>query len=300
MSKIFEKEEIERRASQLSRTLSIGHDNHAYDGKLDGVTTISDKIDHKKISNGSHAHVHLNGHSHSNGVMSNFPSLPPPATQSSFEDEEEEFQLWKFPKGQPKIQIFWHFFTWPIKLVLHYLIPDPTVHRKWYPLTFILCMLTIGGCSYFVFWMVVIIGFTFGIPEPIMGLTFLAAGGCLPEAVSAVLVARSGSGGVGVSNALGANSLNILFSLGFPWFLRTMIDGAGTTGAYIHIFSYGIAFVITSLLLAIICLYIVLSIAKFTLRKTVGIALFIVYGIFVTFAILMELDIFVDSGRCPL
>lgn len=293
MSKIFEKEEFERRASQLSRTLSLGHDNPTFEhGKLEGITTISDKIDspNKNISN---------GHT-TNGALSNFPSLPSPATQSTFEDEDEEFQLWQLPRNSSKLKLLWHFFIWPSRFVLYFLIPDPRKYRKWYPLTFTLCMITIGGCAYFVFWMVVIIGYTFGIPEPIMGLTFLAAGGCLPETVSTVLVARSGSGGVGVSNALGANSLNILFSLGFPWFLKTMIDGAGFTGAYIHIFSFGIAFVITSLLLAILCLYIVLAIAKFTLRKRVGIALFSIYGIFVTFAILMELDIFADSGRCPI
>lgn len=48
--------------------------------------------------------------------------------------------------------------------------------------------------AYVIFWMVVIIGYTFGIPEPIMGFTLLAFGGCMPEAISAVIVARKGSG----------------------------------------------------------------------------------------------------------
>lgn len=41
--------------------------------------------------------------------------------------------------------------------------------------------------------MVTVIGFTFKIPEAVMGLTFLAAGGCLPEAFSAIIMARKGN-----------------------------------------------------------------------------------------------------------
>lgn len=223
----------------------------------------------------------------------------PNETDSKLSDEEEKFDLWNIPKKSSKKKIFWYFFILPLNTILYYLIPDPKKNRKLYPLTFILCMLTIGSCSYLVFWMVVIIGITFNIPEPIMGMTFLAAGGCMPEAVSAVLVARTGSGKIGVSNALGANSLNILFSLGLPWFLRTMIDGAFSSGAYIRIESFGLEFVISSLLLALLSLYVVLVLFKFTLSRTVGIILFIIYGLFATFAILMELDVFFDSGRCP-
>lgn len=40
--------------------------------------------------------------------------------------------------------------------------------------------------------MVTVVGFTIGIPEAVMGLTFLAAGGCLPEAASAIIMARKG------------------------------------------------------------------------------------------------------------
>ena len=50
-----------------------------------------------------------------------------------------------------------------------------------------LCLLT-----YLMVWMVVIIGFTFGIPDSVMGITFLAAGSSVPDALSSVLVVRQG------------------------------------------------------------------------------------------------------------
>lgn len=37
----------------------------------------------------------------------------------------------------------------------------------------------IAMVAYVIFWMVVVIGYTFGIPEPIMGFTLLAFGGIL-------------------------------------------------------------------------------------------------------------------------
>ena len=43
-------------------------------------------------------------------------------------------------------------------------------------------------------WMVTIIGYTLGISDTIMGLTLLAAGTSVPDAMSSVIVARNGQG----------------------------------------------------------------------------------------------------------
>ena len=147
--------------------------------------------------------------------------------------------------------------------------------------------------------MVVVVGDVFNIPEPVMGLTFLAFGGCMPEAISAVIVARKGSGQMGVSNALGANSLAVLFSLGLPWFIRTMTDGAGFRNAQIRIFSHGIEFTIMGLLLAVATLYTSVTVAGYKLRKTVGGVLALGYVFLATFAILVELDVLFEApDRC--
>lgn len=108
----------------------------------------------------------------------------------------------------------------------------------------------------------------------------------------------SGEGGIGVSNALGANSLAILFALGVPWLIRTLtlvVQGAEDTAVYIN--SAGIDFVVGSLLVAVSCLWLVLCIAKFKLRKSVGGVLFILYLIFITFAILVEMGIILDRSE---
>lgn len=210
--------------------------------------------------------------------------------------DENEFKIWEIPHGVSTFQVVWFFFTWPIRFTLHYTIPHPIKHKYLFPLSFLMCIVWIGLSSYMVFWMVVIIGDTFGIPDPIMGLTFLAFGGCMPEAISAVIVARKGSGQMGVSNALGANCLAILFSLGLPWFINTMIDGAGQTKAYIRIYSHAMEFTISAIILAALTLYIVVAAAGYKLRKTVGAILGFCYMIFATYAILVELGLIFEPS----
>lgn len=99
---------------------------------------------------------------------------------------------------------------------------------------------------------------------------------------------------MGVSNALGANSLAILFALGVPWLIRTLSLLPTDELAAIHINSSGIDFVVGSLLIAVLCLWITLYIGRFILRKRLGFVLIFLYLIFITFAILVEMGVVLD------
>lgn len=107
-----------------------------------------------------------------------------------------------------------------------------------------------------------------------------------------------GEGGIGVSNSLGANSLAILLSLGLPWLIRNIINADNPEKSYIALKSYGIEYTILCLLLATVVLYLVISIAKYTLRRRVGIILLSIYFVFITICILLEMDILLPSKLC--
>lgn len=92
----------------------------------------------------------------------------------------------------------------------------------------------------------------------------------------------------------GCKLLAILFALGLPWLIKTLTLLGQGEEAVVYINSNGIDFVIGSLLVAVSCLWIVLFIGKFTLRKSVGAVLAVLYVIFITFAILVELGIILD------
>lgn len=73
---------------------------------------------------------------------------------------EIEFKLLKYPyKESCFTQLTW-IITWPIYLVFKFTIPDCDKNRfkKWYPLTFIMCIVWIGSLSYLVAWFITIVG----------------------------------------------------------------------------------------------------------------------------------------------
>lgn len=67
-----------------------------------------------------------------------------------------------------------------------------------------------------------------GIPDTVMGLTFVAAGVSVPDALSSLAVIKEGLGDMAVSNAVGSNVFDILVCLGLPWFIQTAIIQPGS------------------------------------------------------------------------
>lgn len=114
------------------------------------------------------------------------------ADQESIAAPEKKLKsLWTISR-ESYFKTFWWFYTWPIRFLLTFTVPNPLRMRAWYPLTFILCILYIGLNSFMIYWMVAIIGYTFYIPETVMGMTFIAWGGCMPEAIISVIMIRQG------------------------------------------------------------------------------------------------------------
>jgi Ca2+/Na+ antiporter len=79
-------------------------------------------------------------------------------------------------------------------------------------------------------------GSTLGIPDTVMGLTFMAAGVSVPDALSSLAVVKEGYGDMAVSNAVGSNVFDILICLGLPWFIQTAII---KPGSHVNVYSKG-------------------------------------------------------------
>ena len=125
------------------------------------------------------------------------------------------------------------FISWPLLLCLFLTIPNCNNPRfeKFFILTFVMSTVWIAAFSYIMVWMVCLVGYTLGIPDTIMGITFLAAGTSVPDTIASVMVARNGYGDMAVSNSIGSNVFDILLGLGLPWFLSTTLrpNGAEAT-----------------------------------------------------------------------
>lgn len=132
--------------------------------------------------------------------------------------------------------------AWYVVFPIHYLckktMPDCRLnqYRNWYPFTFLISMVWISFYSYFMVWMITVIGSTLGIPDTVMGLTFVAAGVSVPDALSSIAVIKEGYGDMAVSNAIGSNVFDILVCLGLPWFIQTAII---KPGSHVNVISKG-------------------------------------------------------------
>ncbi|XP_018304322.1 sodium/potassium/calcium exchanger 3 [Mycetomoellerius zeteki] len=202
-----------------------------------------------------------------------------------------------WPTGS-RLNKIWFYLVWPLKFVLFITIPDTRYKRwkRWYVLTFIMCIIWIAVASYLTSWMTTVLGDTIGIPDSVMGITFQAAGGNMPELVSIIILSRQGNGDMAMSNTLGANTLDILLCLGLPWMIKILMSQQD-----IAIVSGALRFSVLSIVACVIAFYLVTALCKYRLNKKVGVICLILYAIFLAFALSFELNVLfmVNLPMCP-
>ncbi|GAB1866614.1 Sodium/potassium/calcium exchanger 5 [Camponotus japonicus] len=202
-----------------------------------------------------------------------------------------------WPTGSNLAKV-WFWFVWPLRLILFVTIPDSRYKRwrDWYLITFVMCVIWIAISSYLTSWMTTVLGDTIGIPDSVMGITFQAAGGNMPELVSIVILSKQGDGDMAMSNTLGANTLDILLCLGLPWMIKILMNKKD-----IKIISEALSYSVLSIIVCVIAFYMVTAFCKYRLDRKVGIICLILYTIFLVFALLFELNIFfpVNLPMCP-
>ncbi|XP_034040330.1 sodium/potassium/calcium exchanger 3-like [Thalassophryne amazonica] len=210
------------------------------------------------------------------------------------EEEEEEdgegpFVPFQCPAGGFK-KIKW-LLAWPLCLLMYFTIPNCSKPRweNCFMLSFISSTLWIAAFSYIMVWMVTVIGFTLGIPDVIMGITFLAAGTSVPDCMASLIVARQGMGDMAVSNSIGSNVFDILVGLGLPWALNTLAINYGTA---IKLNSKGLIFSVGLLLASVFLTVLGVHLNKWTLDKRLGLMCLLLYSIFLCFSCLIEYNIF--------
>merc|ERR1719327_1069111 len=115
----------------------------------------------------------------------------------------------------------------PLSLIFEVTIPNCSLpqNKNRYLITFFASIIWIGVLSYFMVTWASKLGCIWGIHPAIMGVTVLAAGTSVPDAIGSLLVARDGQGDMAVSNAIGSNVFDILLGLGLPWALSNVISG---------------------------------------------------------------------------
>ncbi|XP_039669959.1 sodium/potassium/calcium exchanger 3-like isoform X1 [Perca fluviatilis] len=205
--------------------------------------------------------------------------------QEEGEEENTPFKPFVLPHGWC-VRLKW-LLSWPVSVLLYFTIPDCNLPRweRWYLLTFLSSTLWIALFSYLMVWMVTIISYTLGIPEVIMGITFLAAGTSVPDCMASLIVARQGMGDMAVSNSIGSNIFDVLLGLGFPWALRTLIVSYGSV---VTINSRGLVYSVILLLASVILTVLCVHLNCWRLDRRLGLCLILLYAIFLLCSIGFE------------
>ncbi|KAJ7345117.1 hypothetical protein JRQ81_001067 [Phrynocephalus forsythii] len=204
------------------------------------------------------------------------------------EEEHEHVNLSPFSLPEGKMEKVKWLLTWPLIFILFFTVPNCSKPRweNFFMLTFILSTLWIALFSYV---MVTVIGYTLGIPDVIMGITFLAAGTSVPDCMASLIVARQGLGDMAVSNTIGSNVFDILVGLGVPWGLQTMVVNYGSS---VKINSKGLVYSVVLLLGSVALTVGGIHINKWKLDRKLGIYVLLLYAIFLCFSILIEFNVF--------
>uniref|UniRef100_A0A3P8SLU5 Solute carrier family 24 member 4 n=1 Tax=Amphiprion percula TaxID=161767 RepID=A0A3P8SLU5_AMPPE len=180
--------------------------------------------------------------------------------------------------------------SWPLLLLLYLTVPNCAKPRweKYFMVSFILSTVWIAVFSYLMVWMVTIIGYTLGIPDVIMGITFLAAGTSVPDCIASLIVARQ-LGDMAVSNTIGSNVFDILVGLGVPWAIQTMCVSYGSE---VMINSRGLVYSVVLLLGSVALTVLGIHLNKWRLDVKLGVYVLVLYAVFLCFSIMIEYNVF--------
>ncbi|XP_067223743.1 sodium/potassium/calcium exchanger 4a isoform X2 [Chanodichthys erythropterus] len=183
------------------------------------------------------------------------------------------------------------FISWPILVLLYFSVPNCAKPRweRCFMLSFFLSTLWIAVFSYVMVWMVTIVGYTLGIPDVIMGITFLAAGTSVPDCIASLIVARQGLGDMAVSNSIGSNVFDILVGLGVPWGIQTM---AVNYGSVVQINSRGLVYSVVLLLGSVALTVLGIHVNRWRLDFKLGVYVLVLYAIFLCFSVMIEYNVF--------
>ncbi|KAF7230781.1 sodium/potassium/calcium exchanger 4 isoform X1 [Nothobranchius furzeri] len=181
--------------------------------------------------------------------------------------------------------------SWPLLLLLFFTIPNCAKPRweRCFMLSFLLSTVWIAVFSYLMVWMVTIVGYTLGIPDVIMGITFLAAGTSVPDCIASLIVARQGLGDMAVSNSIGSNVFDILVGLGVPWAMQTMCVSYGSV---VMINSRGLVYSVVLLLGSVALTVLGIHLNKWQLDLKLGVYVLVLYAVFLCFSIMIEYNVF--------
>ncbi|CAG2100284.1 unnamed protein product [Medioppia subpectinata] len=217
------------------------------------------KIELMKTPNGKYNEIKSNGtkhHNQSQNIESNlYPKLSPANNEEVVKPEEDDSEWTDH----------WIIKTILLPMNILFILTLPKATKFCFVITFIMSIVWIAVLTYVAVWMTTVVGYSIGIPDTVSGITILAAGTSIPELISSYLIVKkAGLANMAICNSIGSNIFDILFCLGLPWLLKSLIliitNGSGFASlANTSIPIQSQALPLTSLTLLITCFALLLT-----------------------------------------
>jgi len=148
-----------------------------------------------------------------------------------------------------------------------------------YPVSFVVAIAWVGIFSGMMVDWATSIGCVVGIPDAVMGLTFLAAGTSVPDLLTSVVVAKQGHGDMAVSSSIGSNIFDVLVGLPLPWLAYALLND--DTPGYVGVEAPTLFFSLLILLLMVAAVITIIHCSGWQMTHTLGYSMFGLYGLFV-------------------
>ena len=94
-------------------------------------------------------------------------------------DEEHHFRPFHYPAPADSLLNKLKFYSsWPLMTAFYYTMPNCRRQdsQKYYMITFVISLVWLSLLSYIMVWMITVVGYTFLIPDTVMGITLIAFG----------------------------------------------------------------------------------------------------------------------------
>lgn len=176
----------------------------------------------------------------------------------------------------------------PVYVPIYYTLPMPS--EKLYWVSFLLALIWIAGFSFLLVWWTETVGAIIGVPTILMGLTVIAAGTSIPDAVSSMAVAREGQADMAVSSSIGSNIFDILVGLPVPWMLKCLIEASSGNTSYegVVVRSPYLVFYVVLLLGMVFAVVVCIHLSGWKLSKKLGTFMAVLYAVFLVLAIVVQ------------
>jgi len=204
------------------------------------------------------------------------------------DDDDDDGDPLEWPADSPPLEKLCWIMTIPLVFIMHKSVPDCSQEelKKYFLVTFFMSLVWITILAYFMVWWATVLGAALKIPSTVMGITLLAAGTSIPDALSSIAVAKKGEGDMAVSSSVGSNIFDILVGLPIPWLLSTGIVRPGST---VTIYSSFLVIYVLSLAGMVLLVVLAIYMNRWTLNMTLGRVMFVLYLAYLAETLTLEL-----------